>query len=78
LWDVPDPDQRDVEATEPVITLITCSELFHTDNRSVAIGDLESTKKGQADAKPSPPERGGFLSWLAGLIQGIIDKFQGK
>jgi sortase A len=78
LWDVPDPDQRDIEATEPVITLITCSELFHTDNRSVAIGDLDVTQKGQPDKRPSPPKRGGFLNWLAGLIQGIIDKFQGK
>jgi hypothetical protein len=78
LWDVPDPEQRDIEATEPVITLITCSELFHTDNRSVAIGDLDVTQKGQPDKRPSPPKQDGFLNWLASLIQGIIDKFQGK
>ena len=29
---------------EAVITMLTCSELFHTDNRSIVIGDLESTK----------------------------------
>ena len=24
--------------------MLTCSELFHTDNRSIVIGDLESTE----------------------------------
>ncbi|HJR90640.1 MAG TPA: class E sortase, partial [Aeromicrobium sp.] len=78
LWDVPDPDQRDAEPVKPVITMITCSELFHTDNRSVAIGDLASTEKGEPAPRPDRPERGGFLRWLVGVIQGIIDWFEGK
>jgi sortase A len=76
LWDVPDPDQRDVEATKPVITLVTCSELFHTDNRSVVIGDLASTEEGEPPSRPQVKRDSGFLAWLVGLIQGIIDFFQ--
>lgn len=64
LWDVPDPDQQDVDATKPVVTLVTCSELFHTDNRSVAIGDLVSTKQAQADPRPRVKRDTGFLGWL--------------
>ena len=78
LWDVPDPDQRDVEPTKQVITLVTCSELFHTDNRSVAIGDLASTKQDEPARRPRAPEQDGFLRWLAGMIQGIIDWVQGN
>jgi sortase A len=44
LADVPDPKRSDERATEPVITMLTCSELFHTDNRSIVVGDLESTE----------------------------------
>ncbi len=44
LADVPDPDRSGEKATEPVLTMLTCSELFHTDNRSIVIGDLESTE----------------------------------
>ena len=44
LADVPDPDRAGEKATEPVLTMVTCSELFHTDNRSVVIGDLASTE----------------------------------
>ena len=40
LQDVPDPAMRGEPPTESVITLLTCSELFHTDNRQVVIGDL--------------------------------------
>ena len=43
LWRVPDPDARNKKPTERLITLLTCSELFHTDNRSVVIGELVST-----------------------------------
>jgi sortase A len=78
LWDVPDPNKPDVKATEPVITLITCSELFHTDNRSVAIGDLTSTKDGEPAARPQVKRKTGFLTWFVGLIQGVIDFFQGR
>lgn len=45
LWPVPDPDAAGEEATEPVVTLVTCSELFHTDDRNVVVGDLESAEK---------------------------------
>jgi sortase A len=44
LADVPDPNQQGEKATEPVLTMLTCSELFHTDNRSIVVGDLESTE----------------------------------
>ena len=44
LADVPDPDRAGEKATEPVMSMVTCSELFHTDNRSIVIGDLESTE----------------------------------
>jgi sortase A len=43
LWRVPDPDGRNKRPTERLITLLTCSELFHTANRSVVIGELVST-----------------------------------
>ncbi|MGI9155708.1 MAG: sortase domain-containing protein [Marmoricola sp.] len=42
LWPVPDPDAKGRKPTRRVITLLTCSELFHTDNRSVVVGDLVS------------------------------------
>lgn len=45
LWPVPDPDAAGEPATEAVLTLVTCAELFHTDDRNVVIGDLESTVK---------------------------------
>lgn len=44
LADVPDPQKEGEKATEPVLTMLTCSELFHTNNRNIVIGDLESTK----------------------------------
>jgi sortase A len=43
LWPVPDPDARRQKPTERLITLLTCSELFHTNNRSVVIGELVKT-----------------------------------
>jgi sortase A len=42
LQRVPDPDAAGERPTEAVITMLTCSELFHTRNRSVVIGDLVS------------------------------------
>ena len=44
LADVPDPQRAGEKATEPVITLVTCAELFRTKMRNVVIGDLESTE----------------------------------
>ena len=43
LWRVPDPDGRNQKPTERLITMLTCSELFHTNNRSVVIGELVKT-----------------------------------
>ncbi|RLV57533.1 class E sortase [Aeromicrobium phragmitis] len=40
LQPVPDPEAEGQEPTEKLVTLLTCSELFHTDDRSVAIGAL--------------------------------------
>jgi len=42
LWPVPDPKGRNQKPTERLITMLTCSELFHTNNRSVVIGELVS------------------------------------
>jgi len=44
LDSVPDPARTEEDPTESVITLVTCSELFHTVDRSVAIGDLTSIR----------------------------------
>jgi sortase A len=55
LADVPDPNRSNEKATEPVMTMVTCSELFHTDNRSVVIGDLDSTKD-KASGTVTKPE----------------------
>lgn len=76
LWDVPDPDRPGAEPTERLMTLVTCSELFHTTNRSVVIAELDTTKKGTPQLEPVK-ERGGFLRWLVGVIQAIIDFFKG-
>lgn len=37
------PIDRNFDATKPILSLMTCSELFHTRNRSVVFGDLIST-----------------------------------
>lgn len=49
LWNVPDPDGRAEVAKSATLTMVTCSELFHTRNRSVVIGDLIKTVKKSAD-----------------------------
>lgn len=43
LQAVPAPGKARERATEPLLTMLTCSELFHTRNRQVAIGDLTKT-----------------------------------
>lgn len=45
LQRVPAPDAAGERPTKAVITLLTCSELFHTRNRNVVIGDLIKTEK---------------------------------
>ncbi len=42
LWPVPAPDAADRKPTARLITLLTCAELFHTDDRNVVVGDLVS------------------------------------
>lgn len=49
LWPVPDPAAEGEPATKAVVTLVTCSELFHTDDRSVVVGDLVDSVR-----KPGP------------------------
>lgn len=44
-----DPNVDQTKPTKRLITLITCSELFHTDNRTVILGDLVETHP-RADA----------------------------
>jgi sortase A len=44
LDSVPDPARTEEDPTEALLTLVTCSELFHTVNRSVAIGELTSIR----------------------------------
>lgn len=44
LDSVPDPQRMTEEPTEPLMTMVTCSELFHTVNRSVVVGELRSTR----------------------------------
>lgn len=38
----PVPGKPERRPTDAIITMVTCSELFHTDNRSVVFGDLAS------------------------------------
>lgn len=53
LQRVPDPKAAGERPTEAVITLLTCSELFHTRNRNVVIGDLVDTVKKENPAPAS-------------------------
>jgi len=45
LWPVPSPDADGTEPTERLITLVTCSELFRTNDRNVVVGELESAER---------------------------------
>lgn len=40
---MPNPIDRNFIATKPLLTMLTCSELFHTDNRNLVFGDLVNT-----------------------------------
>ncbi len=53
LQRVPDPKAAGERPTKAVITMLTCSELFHTRNRNVVIGDLIDTKHKENPA-PAP------------------------
>lgn len=54
LWPVPDPKARAQRPTEALITMLTCSELFHTRNRNVVIGELIETID---KSKPRPVDQ---------------------
>ena len=43
LQAVPVRGKQNVRPTKPVLTMLTCAELFHTRNRNVVLGDLVST-----------------------------------
>ena len=45
LWPVPSPNAGGEKPTERLITLVTCSELFRTDDRNVVVGELESSER---------------------------------
>ncbi len=55
LDSVPDPARTEENPTEAVITLVTCSELFHTVNRSVVIGELTSIRDKKSGAITRTP-----------------------
>ena len=43
LQAVPVKGKANAKPTEPILTMLTCSELFHTRDRSVVLGDLVKT-----------------------------------
>lgn len=53
LQRVPDPKIQNQRPTKAVLTMLTCSELFHTRNRNVVIGDLVDTVDKPVAGKPS-------------------------
>jgi len=53
LQAVPDPDERGTAPTEAKLTLLTCSELFHTRDRNIVIGDLVDTVEKKAPVTSS-------------------------
>jgi len=54
LFPVPSPDGEGVEPTEPLLTMITCAEMFHSDWRRVVIGELvDVQQKPAAQAAPA-------------------------
>ena len=40
----PVPGKPDTKPTQPLITLTTCQDLFHSPDRSIGFGHLESTQ----------------------------------
>lgn len=47
------PIDRNFVPTKPILTMLTCSELFHTNNRSVVFGDLVKTVDKSKTAPPA-------------------------
>jgi sortase A len=54
LQRVPDPKAAGERPTKAVLTMLTCSELFHTRNRNVVIGDLVETLHKDDDTTTTP------------------------
>ncbi|MGA8852153.1 MAG: sortase [Aeromicrobium sp.] len=61
LWKVPSPDASGEPPEVSKLTMLTCSELFHTNDRNIVVGDLvetidKATTEPPADraAEPSP------------------------
>ncbi len=52
LWPVPDPDSEGKEPTKAKATLVTCAEVFATDDRNVAVAVLDSTVEKIVKADP--------------------------
>jgi sortase A len=46
LWPVPAPGAETRQPKRAVITLVTCAEIFHTEDRNVVIGDLIEATEG--------------------------------
>ena len=65
LQPVPNPRLRGEPPTEPLLTMLTCSELFHTDNRNIVIGKLvKITEKADPNAKIEPwPAKKAWLGY---------------
>ncbi len=55
LWKVPEPDWDGTPPKHRMITLVTCSELFHTQNRSVVTGHL--VEEIDKSTTAPPPDR---------------------
>lgn len=53
LWKVPSPKSQGEPPTEEKLTMLTCSELFHTRNRNIVIGNLVQTIDKATTAPPA-------------------------
>lgn len=56
LWKVPSPKSKGEPPEVAKLTMLTCSELFHTRNRNVVIGDLVETIDKATTAPPADRE----------------------
>ena len=53
LFPVPDPNSRGATPTEPLLTMITCAEMFSTDLRRIVIGELVDVQEKPPATKPA-------------------------
>jgi len=70
----PDGGVQPSPSSQRLITLVTCSEIFHTDNRSVVFGHLVRViKKGTQQPAPAvPAEHGGFAWWWLAAAAAVL------